>query len=57
MGYWPGDAVIAELVKAAQRVRSAKLVLVSYLWRSRFAALWLAIAGQVDSLLPCCKRD
>jgi hypothetical protein len=38
-------------------VQSAELVLVGDHWRSRCAALWSVIAGEVDSLLSCCKCD
>jgi hypothetical protein len=41
----------------ATAVQSAELVLAGDHWGNRFAALWSAIAGEVDSLLSCCKRD
>jgi hypothetical protein len=47
----------AELVDAGDTGAMAKLMLVGDHWRSRLAALWSAIAGEVGSLLSCRKRD
>jgi hypothetical protein len=51
MGCQLGDAAIVELAHVSNSGA------VGDRWRSRLAALWSTIAGQVDLLLSCCKRD